>query len=85
MFRSGHKMIETLVLRRQFDAAGFDADGVGDYYYVDTDWTEFNSEAELLKYLQDNTEDGRTGKLHGYKTVQKYVDDYGFQVFKRIY
>ena len=78
-------MIETLVLRRPYDAVGFDADGVGDYYYVDIDWTEFNSEADLLKYLQDNIEDGRTGKLHGYKTIQKYVDDYGFKVFKRVY
>jgi len=78
-------MTETLVLRTQFDAMGFDADGAGDYYYVDTDWTEFNSEAELLKHLQDNIEDGLSGKLHKYKTIQKYVEDYGFQVFKRVY
>ena len=78
-------MIETLVLRRPYDAAGFDADGVGDYYYVDIDWTEFNSEADLLKYLQNNIEDGRTGKLNRYKTIQKYIDNYGFKVFKRVY
>ena len=78
-------MKETYVLRRLIDVEDFDYDGGGDYWYVDTEWTEFESESELLKYLQDNIYDGVEDKPLKFKSVKDYVNEYGFQVFKRIY
>ena len=78
-------MIDTWVLRSQFDAEGFDYDGGGDYIYTSVDWTEFNTEAEVLKYLRKNIVADGTGKLANFKTIAEYVDTFTFQVYKRIY
>jgi len=78
-------MIDTWVLRSQFDAEGFDYDGGGDYIYTGVDWTEFNTEAEVLKYLRKNIVADGTGKLANFKTIAEYVDTFTFQVYKRIY
>ena len=78
-------MTKTLVLKRWFDVVDFDYDGGGDYTYTDVDWTEFKSEPELLKYLQDNISDGVEDKLLRYKTIKEYADAYGFQVYERVY
>ena len=78
-------MIDTWVLRSEFDAEGFDYDGAGDYTYTGIDWTEFNTEAEVLKYLRKNIVADGTGKLANFKTIAEYVDTFTFQVYKRIY
>ena len=78
-------MIDTWVLRSEFDAEGFDYDGGGDYIYTGVDWTEFNTEAEVLKYLRKNIFAESTGKLANFKTIAEYVDTFTFQVYKRIY
>ena len=78
-------MIDTWVLRSEFDAEGFDYDGGGDYIYTGVDWTEFNTEAEVLKYLRKNIVADGAGKLANFKTIAEYVDTFTFQVYKRIY
>jgi len=78
-------MTKTLVLKRWFDVSDFDYDGGGDYTYTDVDWTEFKSESELLKYLQDNICGDGDYKPRKFKTIKDYTDTYGFQVYERVY
>jgi hypothetical protein len=78
-------MINTWVLRTEFDAEGFDYDGAGDYIYTDVDWTEFDTEAEVLKYLRGSVVADSTGKLAKFKTLTEYSETFNLQVFKRVY
>ena len=77
-------MIESSwVLRTLYDADGFDYDGGGDYTYTATDWKEFKTEDEVLKYLQEEIIDSFSDEPSHLPTIGEYVDTYGFQVFKR--
>ena len=43
-----------VILKSYVDEEGFDADGIGDYTYVDEKYQSFNSLEETLQYLKKN-------------------------------
>ena len=64
------------LLAMDYDAEGFDADGVGDYWYTDTTYRSMDSEEEALSYLQKNIcyEDR---KKADFATIKEYCDAFG--------
>jgi len=78
-------MINNWVLRTEYDAEGFDADGAGDYMYTGVNWQEFETKDEILKYLQKNIyADGERSPAN-FNTIAEYADTFEFKVYKRIY
>ena len=70
------------ILRRTVDEEGFDADGCGDYIYTDYKYKEFKTKDETLKYLQNNIYDDITDKRENFKSIDEYVDTYGFKFYE---
>tara|TARA_R100001163_G_C4930448_1_gene106619 strand:- start:78 stop:581 length:504 start_codon:yes stop_codon:yes gene_type:complete len=72
------------VLKSYYDAEDFDADGVGDIYYVKENYEEFETLEDVLKYLKSNikNEDGTPPKLD---TVEEYCQEYAFELYERKY
>lgn len=64
------------LLAMDYDAEGFDADGVGDYWYTDTTYRGMDSKEEALSYLQKNIcyEDR---KKADFATIKEYCDAFG--------
>lgn len=73
------------ILALDYDAEGFDADGIGDYWYTDTNYLDMDSEEKALSYLQKNIyyEDG---KKANFKTIKEYCDEFSaFKFYERKY
>tara|TARA_E500000318_G_scaffold84592_2_gene80435 strand:- start:864 stop:1109 length:246 start_codon:yes stop_codon:yes gene_type:complete len=71
------------ILKSYADKQGFDADGVGDYFYVEEIFESFDSMEELLSYLQKNIYyEGRESKPN-FDTVKKYCDTFDFEIYER--
>jgi hypothetical protein len=73
------------ILAMDYDEEGFDADGIGDYWYTDTNYKDMDSEEEALSYLQKNIrhEDGRKTNC---KTIKEYCDKFaGIRFYERKY
>ena len=63
------------ILAMDYDDMGFDADGVGDYWYTATNYKDMDSEQEALSYLQKNM-CYESGELVGNKTIKEYCDEF---------
>ena len=57
-----------VILKSYVDEEGFDADGIGDYTFVDERYQSFNSLEEVLTYLT---------------TIKEYCDAFGFEIYER--
>ena len=74
----------SFIVKRHYDREGFDADGIGDYFYTTYEYEEYSSEQEILMDFKKNIrlEAGLPPKL---KTVQEYCQEFGFEVYERKY
>jgi len=75
---------KTWVLRSTYDDHWFD-DVKGDCFEVAYDWREFDTEDEILKYLQRDIYGEGDSKPANFKTIKEYVEAWDFQVFKRVH
>mgnify|MGYP003647631581 FL=1 len=75
---------KTWVLRSTYDDHWFD-DVKGDCFEVAYDWREFDTEDEILKYLQRDIYEEGGSKPANFKTIKEYVEAWDFQVFKRVH
>jgi|DEB0MinimDraft_10_1074344.scaffolds.fasta_scaffold255473_2 hypothetical protein len=72
------------VLRSYYDEEGFDADGIGFYFYTASNWKDFENEQEILEYLQKNIYAEGEKKPANLKSIKEYQDTFkSFFVYKK--
>ena len=72
------------ILKSYVDKEGFDADGIGDYTYVEETYQSFNTKEEILSYLQKNIwYDDRESKPN-FSTIKEYFRAFDFELYERI-
>jgi len=72
------------IIKSLYDGEGFDADGCGDYDYVEEVYDQFDTLDDVLAHLKKNirSEAGFKPKL---STVDEYCKQFGFEVYERLY
>jgi len=78
------------IIAYEYDEEGFDADGIGDYFYTSTGYREHETKEEALDYLQKNIEHDCLGRrIHKkkktcFKTIEEYNKMFDFRLYERI-
>lgn len=82
--RDPYEVTERYIWKYWSDREGFDYDGVGDYWYSEDCYMEFETKEEALAYWKKNikVEGGFKPKLD---TVEEFCHQFGWHLYERKY